>query len=271
MGDSNHLAISDCFPMLQSPKIDTDFWLFPAYRAEGVVLAVPRAVRLADRAGGSPDFFLEFVSDENGPGGGMLSASLHMGLVPGGDLARLRQAPSLVPAGSTVFPAMLAPGGTWYFECGAERIDVPAMWDGAQRAALDVRLPVAIADLLYAQLAQGRLASARMALECAIAAFLPMVRATATVDPGALIAQLGARHPGAPSLPVDDLVSALERPDGLVRLEEPEPGLPPRDRALALAGRVLHHFGRPAPCPRISDGPHATLQPPVAGGRSDGT
>ncbi|KAA0677168.1 hypothetical protein DS843_24565 [Roseomonas genomospecies 6] len=248
--------------------------MFPAYRADRVFLAVPRSVELASRADQSPDFFLEFFSDENAPDDDQsLSASLHMGLVRGGDHASLRDDPSLFPTGSApnsahgpvVFPASLAPGATWYFECGAHRASAPATWDGAQRAALDVRLPAKTADLLYAQLAQGTLVSARMALECAVAGFLPMVAATATFDPGVLIAHLRALHHDAPSLPFGDLVAALERPAGLVGFEAAEPGIPTRDRALALAGRLLRHFGGPAPCPRVSDGPHVALRPPPEG------
>ncbi len=263
MSDPAPPLASDDVPDWTRPIARADAWLVPAYRTADLFFSVPRAVDLARRADGTPDFFLEVFSDRNAAGDDQaLFANLRMGLErrdAGADRDRFVAA----RGGQTrVVPARLSADAAWHFECGTCRETAPVAWDGAGRATLQTRLPATTGDLIYGQLGTGVVTTARVAVECRVGGVLPRVETTALFEVEALLARLATLHPGAPSLAFDALVTWLKAPPpDLFRLEG-EAGVDAGERALALAGRLYRDFGRPAPCPSVSEGPHITLRIP---------
>lgn len=257
------------FPDWGTVEPDDDFWLLGGYRNPALFFALPRQAHLAPRPDGSPDFFLEFFSDRNAAvADQVLYAMLHMGVEAGGELATLQRRVAGRDAGAAVSPVPFTTGVTWRFECGDTRSAAAAGWDGPQRATIDARIDPATAQLIYAELDAGRATSAHVALECAVAGYLPRVQSTALFDPHALLAGVAQHRSQSASVPLDELVTFLETPPG-VRFEGSDPAATPHQRALALAGRLVHEFGRfgpDVPNPSLAEGAHVTLDAGKAAG-----
>jgi hypothetical protein len=245
-----------------------NFTLLPAYRDASMFFVVPRVVWLAERDG-SPDFFLEFVSDHNGAGKEeSLYATIELGLTRARDTADAYRF-LLVERKSdaTLMPATFTTETFWHLECEDVHETGPFAWEDMERATIHRRIPTKTALLLYSALEQGRaLPMARAAVECEMAAFLPRIESTVTFNRASLHEALGSLNPGGPGVPFRQMVTFFEQPHpGLLKFEGGDRGVLGRSLGLAMAGRVRHFFGKSAPCPRLSDGPHIALIPPSAG------
>jgi hypothetical protein len=162
-------------------------------------------------------------------------------------------------------PATFITGTYAYLESGDGHETVPFAWDAAQRATLHSRISTQSAQLIYGALANGTIIVAKAAIECGMGAFLPRLEATVRFNAADLLASLAKLNPGGSSVPFQQMVKLFDEPPGggVLRLDGNDRGGPGRGLGLALAGRVRHYFGRPAPCPRISDGPHVALKLPA--------
>jgi hypothetical protein len=241
-----------------------DYVLLPACADAALYFALPRLAALAERSDGSPDFFLEFVSDRNGAGPeDSLYASVHLGLERGGSLEDAHRLVAERSTGAALMPAALGTGTVWHLECGRLHKTSPFAWTDAQRASIYARLSPEMGTLLYGALAQGAVQVAKAALECEMAALLPRIEATVTFETARLVDALCALGSGDGSVPFRRMETYLNGTlPGLLHWEGDDAGASGRSRGLALAGRIRSRFGRSAPCPRITDGPHVVLSAP---------
>jgi hypothetical protein len=251
-------------PDWQGGILTENFNLLTAYGNTHLYFAVPRGARLARKADGSPQFFLEFVSDRNdSKAEDSLYAVLDLGLERNGDIAG---AYNLIPTGAALMPATFTTGTYCHLECGDSHETAPFAWENAQRATVHSRISPNSGQLVYAALATGTITVAKAAVECGMAAFLPRIESTVTFNAANLLASLATLNPGGSSVAFRRMVTFFDNlPGGLLRFEGNDKGATGRSVGLALAGRVRHHFGQPAPCPRISDGPHVVLRLPPDG------
>lgn len=252
-------------PDWQGGIVTEDFLLLPAYGDARLYFALPRLARLARKANGAPEFFLEFVSDRNGAKPEeSLYAMIDMGLLRVSDLASAYGLLTRTHPGVTLTPATFTTGTYWHLECDDAHETGPFAWEDAQRATIHGRISTKTGQLLYAALATGSITISRAAVECEMAAFLPRVDAAVRFNASNLLASVGTLNPGGASVPFQRMVTFFDDPPhGLLRFEgEDKSGT---GRGLALAGRVRHYFGKAAPCPRISDGPHVALALPPGG------
>ena len=229
---------------------------------------VPRVVWLAKR-NGSPDFFLEFISDHNGASKEeSLYAMIELGLTRPRDTEdAYRYLLKERKSGATVMPATFTTATFWHLECEDVHETGPFAWEDMERASIHRRIPTKTALLLYSALERGRaLPMARAAVECEMAAFLPRIETTVTFHRAGLQEALGSLNPGGSSVPFRRMVTFFEQSHpGLLSFEGEDRGVAGRSLGLAIAGRVRDFFGKAAPCPQISDGPHVALIPPLAG------
>lgn len=254
-------------PDWQGAMLTEDFNLLTAYGDNHLYFVVPRKARLARRADDSPQFFLEFVSDRNDPRvEDSLYAVIDLGLERTGDIAAAYNLITKSASGAALMPATFTTGTYWHFECGDAHETAPFAWEDAQRATVHTPISASSAQLIYGALAAGAVTVARAAIECGMAAFLPRIESTVTFNAANLLTSLAALNPGGSSVAFQRMVTFFDKPPGgLLRFEGDDKGGAGRSLGLALAGRVRHYFGRPAPCPRISDGPHVTLELPADG------
>ncbi len=252
-------------PDWQSTLIAHDFKLLPGYADAGIFFALPNASNLATLKDGSPDFFLEFFSDQNDPDpGNSLYAMVRMSLEQSGDLQAAHQLLRQQHLGAALMPIAFTTGTFCHLECGDSHESVPFTWEGARRATLDTRISALTARLLYAALDTGAVTVARAAIECSLAAVLPRLECSVRFDAAKLLPRLlAALNPGSNTVPFDALVKLCDRPPtGCFQFDNP-PDHANGSLGLALAGRIRQAFGCFAPCASIFDGPTITLQLPA--------
>jgi hypothetical protein len=146
-------------PDWQGGILTENFNLLTAYGNTHLYFAVPRGARLARKADGSPQFFLEFVSDRNdSKAEDSLYAVLDLGLERNGDIAG---AYNLIPTGAALMPATFTTGTYCHLECGDSHETAPFAWENAQRATVHSRISPNSGQLVYAALATGTIRSTR--------------------------------------------------------------------------------------------------------------
>ncbi len=261
-------------PDWQHASGNDQFQLLGAYGEDGLYFAVPRTAALAVRSDGSPDFFLEFVSDKNAPGPDQsLYAVLRMGLTPGGNLIAAAGLLDQPRSEAALLPMSFNGGNRLHLRVGDSVETAPFAWTSATHAAIEARLSPLSARLLYAALhrSEGGVEGAGLgglvqtAIECEVAAVLPRLDLQVRFDPGRVLPSLRDHFRGGPlaedhSLPFEGLVNLLAEPrPQWFDYSGAEVGRSSRDLGLALAGRLLHEFGRAARCTTPSDGPRIQL------------
>jgi hypothetical protein len=246
------------------------FDLLSAYDDPNLFFAVPKAARLATRPDGSPVFFLEFFSDRNDPNiDNSLYAMVEMALEQDGDLATAYDILSKGRSGIALLPLTFTTGSYVHLEAGDSNASAPFAWESARRATINARISLLTARLLYGVLATGGITIARAAIECEVPAVLPRLDVSVRFDVrNVLDALRTALDAAGTSVAFDALVQFLDKPPTALFQLVGEPVPAGTGLGLALAGRLRHFFGRFAPCPRIADGPHITLDQP-AGTLSD--
>ena len=251
-------------PDWQGSVLGEDVILLPAFGDDQLHFAIPRKARLARRADGSPQFFLEFFSDRNDPRiEDTLYAVIDLGLECSRDLSAAYELVAKNDAPAALMPATFTTGTYCHFECGDAHVTLPFAWQDVLRATLHSRIPVRPAQLIYGALAKGAAQVARAAVECGMGAFLPRLESTVSFQVADLLAAVAKLNPGGGSVAFQRLVKFFDDPPGgLLRFEGNDRGGSGRSLGLALAGRVRHYFGRSAPCPMMSDGPHIALKLP---------
>ncbi len=252
--DATPFAVAQGNPDWQGIVTGEHADLLPAYGNTRVHFALPKSVRMAARQDGSPDFFLEFFSDEQDPAAdNSLYAMLEMGL----DID-----PGFAAAGAAVLPITFATGNWCHLELGDTHASLPFAWEGNGRATINARLSLDSARLLYAALASSGAIILRAAVECEVAAVLPRHELRVRFNARTLLPALtAALDGGGQGMPFDSLVHYLDRPaPGLFAVE----GGAGQECGLALAGRLLQAFGQFAPCTRVNDGPRIRLTAPAA-------
>jgi hypothetical protein len=254
-------------PDWQGSILAENFALLPAYGDDHLYFAMPRIARLARNIEGSPDFFLEFVSDRNSAGPDQsLYSIIKMGLTRDGDAKAAYQLLASDNPGAVLMPVTFTTGTCWHLECDDARETAPFAWENAERATIYCRVAAKTGQLLYAALGSGGMTVARAAVECEMAAFLPRIESTVTFNAANLLASLRMLNPGGSNVPFRRLITFFDNPpSGLLQFEGSDKGAMGRSRSLALAGRVRHYFGKAAPCPQIFDGPHVALCLPPEG------
>jgi hypothetical protein len=250
-------------PDWQGNTLTEDFIVVTAYDDEHLFFAIPRNARLARKADNSPQFFLEFVSDRNDARiEDSLYAVIDLGFECSGDFSAAYDTITKGVPSAALMPATFTTGTYCHLECGDGHETVPFAWDAAQRATLHSRISTQSAQLIYGALGKGSISVAKAAIECGMGAFLPRLEATVRFNAADLLASLAKLNPGGSSVPFQQMVKLFDEPPGdVLRFDGNDRG--GSGLGLALAGRVRHYFGRPAPCPKISDGPHVALKLPA--------
>src|SRR5690242_18540314 len=124
-------SLPDWQQVIRSESVD----LLSAYDNPRLYFAVPKVARLATRPDGSPEFFLEFFSDQSDPDvDHSLYAMLHMGLEQEGDVEKAYTALSQAHSGVALLPLAFSTGTYCHLECGDSHESVPFAWEGARRA-----------------------------------------------------------------------------------------------------------------------------------------
>lgn len=257
-------AIDHGTPDWQGSVPTEDFIVLPAFGDETLYFAVPRKALLGRRADGSPWFFLEFFSDRNDATvKESLYAVIDLGLECDRHFSAVYELITKNGTGAALMPATFTVGTYCHLECGAAHVTAPFAWEDAQRATLHSRIPAASAQLIYGALEKGTVTVARAAVECGMAAFLPRIDSTVTFNAADILACVARLNPGGSSVAFQQMVRLFDNPpDDVLRFDGQDRGGTGRSLGLSLAGRLRHHFGQPAPCPQISDGPHVALKLP---------
>ncbi len=238
-----------------------NFEVLPGFGDDDLYYSVPRSVLLA-RRGEDPDFFLEFVSDQNGGSTtDSLYAILDMGLSRGIDPTEAYQLVKARHPDATLMPATFTTDTFWHLECEDRRQTAPFAWDDALTARIHARLDTKTADLVYSGLAIGSAVVLKTAVECGLAAILPRVETSVDIDPAALLQALSAMDPTSDSIAFAVLVAFCQAPrPGILTFDHPE-AIADTNLGVAVAGRISRLFGHPAPCERIADGPRIGFKP----------
>ncbi|CAG9203484.1 conserved hypothetical protein [Paraburkholderia sabiae] len=253
-------------PCWQSVIRTETFDLLSAYDDPQLYFALPKTASLATTSDGSPMFFLEFFSDRNDPNiDNSLYAMIEMTLEQDGDLSTAYDILGKTRSGVTLLPFTFTTGSYVHVECGDSHASAPFAWQSAKRATINARISLLTARLLYGALATGRVTIARAAIESEVPAVLPRFEATVRFNARDMAGTLRtALAPVGASVAFDTLVRFLDEPPATLFAFDGEPVPAGSGLGLALAGRFRHFFGGFAPCPRIDDGPHITLDQPAA-------
>ncbi|NHZ93155.1 hypothetical protein F2P45_29705 [Massilia sp. CCM 8733] len=261
------MTASQGMPDWQSVIRTEDFDLLGAYNDAGLRFAVPKAAHLASKADGSPDFFLEFLSDQNSQGPDECQyAMLTMGLEKSGDLATACAALKAAGSGAALLACTFTTGSYVHFELNDTHVSAPFAWQGAGRATLNARLASDAARLFYGALAHGNLTVARAAIECEVAAVLPRLDLQVRFDTEATVRALQQALDGnGTGISFAALSAYLSTPSSGLFSVTGSVGGAATQLGLVLAARLRLAFGRYTACRRIDDGPYIRLDLPAAG------
>ncbi|NHZ94177.1 hypothetical protein [Massilia sp. CCM 8734] len=266
--DSPIMTAAQGMPDWQSIIKTENFDLLGAYDDPGLRFAVPKAARLASKLDGTPDFHLEFISDQNIESADECQyAMLTMGLEKSCDLAPACEALKAAGSGAALLPCTFTTGCHVHFELNDTHVSAPFAWQDAGRATLNARLPADTALLFYGALDHGNLTVVRAAIECEVAAMLPRLDLQVRFDTGATLRALRQALDGnGAGMPFAALIRYLTAPpSGLFTFSATVGGAAAPQLALALAARLRLAFGRYMPCRRIDDGPYISLDLPATG------
>jgi hypothetical protein len=260
-------AIDRGTPDWQGSTLTEDFIVLPAYGDEHLHFAVPRKALLGRRADGSPWFFLEFFLDRNDATvEDSLYAVIDLGLARNDSFSAVYDLITQNGASAALMPATFTSGTYCHLECGDAHVTAPFAWEDARRATLHSRISALSAQLIYGALDKGTVTVARAAVECGMSAFLPRIAASVTFNAADLLERVARLNAGGSSVPFRQMVRLFDDPSAdVLQFDGSDRGGAGRSLGLAVAGRLRHHFGKAAPCPQISDGPHVALKLPPDG------
>jgi hypothetical protein len=236
------------------------FTILPSFDKSDLFYAIATTTRLSSKQDGTPEFYLEFVTDQNDPvPNTSLYAMLRMQVVQSGDLGAAFQWLTGQVAKSRLLPVGFGSGNVFHFEYGGKTESAPFAWNGIA-ARIDARISVLAGRIVYGMLANGGGAVVNAALECRPISMLPRLPISVRFDPKQALAffEREVSGPGQ-TLPWQALIKNLDNPPPETFTVTNSTGRDAGQLGLALAGRCLMEYGGPAPCPRISDGPHIKL------------
>jgi hypothetical protein len=265
--DSPTMTVAQGMPDWQSMINTEAFDLLGAYNDPSLYFTVPKAAQLASKPDGTPDFFLEFVSDQNIQSADECQyAMLTMGLKKSDDLAPAYAALSASRSGAALLPCTFTTGSYVHFELNDTHVSVPFAWQDASGAILNARIPANAARLLYGALADGNLTVVRAAIECEVAAVLPRLDLRVRFDTESTVRAL-QQAPGGngTDIPFAALVAYLTSPPGNLFTFSGNFDGTAAQLGWALAARLRLAFGRYTACRRIDAGPYIRLELPAAG------
>ncbi|QZT37178.1 hypothetical protein K5X82_18430 [Halosquirtibacter xylanolyticus] len=225
------------------------YQVLPAWEDNNLFFALPNQMKLAELANNQPDFFLSFVSDHNDPSiDNALYSNLTIGLVSNLQLDTARENLRKQNENSILVPNAFSSEVYWHFECDDQHETYPFAWESAGSTRIVSRLSAKTGNLIYAALVNNSVSICRIAIECGVVAMLPRVNEKVTLESASIITELKKLNTkGTDEIPFQEVIRYFQQKGKS------------KEESFALAGRINHFFGKPAPCLDITGGPFITL------------
>ncbi|MCG7564561.1 hypothetical protein [Pseudoalteromonas sp. McH1-42] len=237
-------------PDWQGVLIKDDYQILPSWKDGDLFFALANQMKLAKLANNQPDFFLSFVSDYNDPSkDSALYSNLTIGLVSNLKLDTVREDLGKEKTNKIIVPCAFSSDAYWHFECGDEHETYPFAWESAGRARIVCRISAKTGNLLYSALGNNSISICRIAIESGVVAMLPRVDKKVTLEFDSIISDLKKwNSTETDEIPFQGVIKYFQQKGKST------------EESFALAGRLNHFFGKPAPCLDITRGPFITLE-----------
>ncbi|MEM7334321.1 MAG: hypothetical protein AAF490_19720 [Chloroflexota bacterium] len=255
-------------PNWHNPIVHDDFTIYRPFDGRGPNYLLPKQSTIAQREDGSPHFILEMIRHQDvdtSPAYGMLEFSI----TPDFQLEKATALVRQTLPGATLVPFPFSARGWLRFNSASglpQSLFKPTMliWDRLGAVQLLVRLTASETVLMKSALQKQNLGASATA-EFEIWGIAPRLPMQLSFKPKTLLSDIVAHNQNSRLIGQAALVNYLKTnlQNSKFSLSGQTQRLKEEEMAQALAGLVYAHFGKLAPAPTNTAGPHLQLNDPT--------